>query len=106
MGIELIWEEDCGTVLARLNDPQSLMQKWLPPESASEFAFLRFIDPYGDTIFNTLQLPMLLQELKTCQSNSLEAKVADHLSKTIALVLGAQGFVHTYVRFIGDHNSD
>jgi hypothetical protein len=106
MGIVLIWEEDCGTELARLNDPQSLMQKWLPPESALEFAYLRFIDPYGDTIFNMLQLPMLLQELKACCSNALEAKVADHLNKAIALVAGAQGFIHTYVRFIGDHNSD
>jgi hypothetical protein len=82
------------------------MQKWLPPEAALEFVYLRFIDPCGDTIFNTLQLPMLLHELKICRSNSLEAKVADHLNKAIALVAGAQGFIHTYVRFIGDHNSD
>jgi hypothetical protein len=106
MGINLIWEEDCGTELARLNDPQSLLQKWLPLESALEFAYLRFIDPNGDTIFNTLQLPMLLHELKSCNLNSLEPIVADHLSKAIALVLSAQGFTHTYVRFIGDHNND
>lgn len=104
MSIDLVWEEDCGTALARLNDPQSLMQKWLPPQTALEFAYLRFIDPCGDTIFNTLQLPMLLQELKDCCSNSLEVNVADHLGKAIALVAGAQGFIHTYVRFIGDHN--
>lgn len=36
MGIVLIWEEDCGTEQARLNDPQSLMQKWRQPESALE----------------------------------------------------------------------
>jgi len=106
MGIDLIWEEDCGTELARLNDPQSIMQKWLPQESALEFANLRFIDPHGDTIFNTLQLPTLLQELKSCRSNSHEAKVADHLNKAIALVAGAQGFTHTYIRFIGDHSID
>ena len=106
MSIVLIWEEDCGTELARLSDPHSVIQKWLPPTSALEFAYLRFIDPHGDTIFNTLQLPMLLQELNTCYSKPLEAKVADHLSKAIALVTGAQGFIHTYVRFIGDHNSD
>jgi hypothetical protein len=106
MGINLVWEEDCGTELARLNDPQSLIQKWLPPESALEYAYLRFIDPNGDTIFNTLQLPLLLQELKACHLNSLEPNVSDHLSKAIALVAGAQGFIRTYIRFIGDHNSD
>lgn len=104
MGIDLVWEEDCGTELARLSDPLSLMQKWLPIQSATEFAYLRFIDPYGDTVFNTLQLPTLLQELKSCHTNLLDVKIADHLNKAIALVTGAQGFTHTYIRFIGNHS--
>lgn len=104
MGIDLVWEDDCGTQLALLSDPLSLMQKWLPIESATEFAYLRFIDPYGDTIFNSLQLPTLLQELANCHNNMLDLKIADHLNKAIALTKGAQGFNNTYIRFVGDHN--
>jgi hypothetical protein len=102
MGIELVWEEENGAELARLGDPKSYMQKWLPPEPALEFACLRFVDPYGDTVFNTLQLPVLLQELKKCHSNSLEFSVAEHLNEAIALVSKSQGYIHTYVRFVGD----
>jgi hypothetical protein len=102
MGIELVWEEENGTELARLGDPQSLLKGFLPSESALEFVCLRFVDPYGDTIFNTLQLPVLLQELRARASSMLEPPVAEHLSKAISLVANAQGHIHTYVRFVGD----
>ena len=102
MGIELVWEEENGTELARLSDPQSLLKGFLPSEPALEFVCLRFVDPYGDTIFNTLQLPILLQELRVRASSPLEPPVLEHLGKAISLVASAQGYIHTYVRFIGD----
>ena len=102
MGIELVWEEENGTELARVSDPQSLLKAFLPSESALECVCLRFVDPYGDTVFNTLQLPVLLQELRVRASSPLGPAVADHLEKAIALVARAQGYIHTYVRFVGD----
>lgn len=102
MGIELVWEEENGTELARLSDPHSLLKEFLPPESALEFACLRFVDPYGDTVFNTLQLPVLLLELTSLASSPLEPRVAEHLNKAVSLVANAQGHIHTYVRFVGD----
>ena len=102
MGIELVWEEENGTELARLGDPQSLLKGFLPPESALEFACLRFVDPYGDTIFNTLQLPVLLHELIALDPKPLEPRVAEHLKEAISLVANAQGHIHTYIRFVGD----
>jgi hypothetical protein len=102
MGIELIWEEENGDELARLNDPQSFVEQFLPSDSDNEFVCLRFVDPYGDTIFNRLQLPVLLQELKRCAAKPHELPVAEHLSSAVALVEKAQDHVHTYVRFVGD----
>lgn len=103
MGIDLLWEEENGTELARLDDPQCLLKEFLPSESAAlEFACLRFVDPYGDTIFNSLQLPILLQELRALVSTPMEQPVAEHLGKAIALVANAQDHIHTYVRFVGD----
>lgn len=102
MGIDLLWEEENGTELARLDDPQCLLQEFLPSESALEFVCLRFVDPYGDTIFNSLQLPVLLQELRALASNPMAPPIAEHLGKAVALVTNAQGYIHTYVRFVGD----
>ena len=102
MGIELIWDEENGDELARLNDTQSLVEQFLPSDSDKEFACLRFVDPYGDTIFNRLQLPVLLLELERCAAKPHEPPVAEHLSAAVALVKKAQDHVHTYVRFVGD----
>ena len=102
MGIELTWEEENGQELARLGDPQSMMQSWLPLETALEFSCLRFIDQYGDTVFNRLQIPALLQEMKSCKSSALNPAVAEHLDQAIALVSRAEDCIHTYIRFIGD----
>ena len=102
MGIELLWEEESGDVLARVDDPLSLVQRFLPSPSALDFACLRFVDPYGDTIFNTLQLPFLLEELRRRSESSFEPKVIAHLQAVLELVNKAQGHVHTYVRFVGD----
>lgn len=102
MGIELVWEDEKGTELTRLSDPQSLLQGFLPSESALEFACLRFVDPYGDTIFNTIQIPVLLHELNSLASKPLAPRVAEHLNKAISLVANAQDHMHTYIRFVGD----
>lgn len=102
MGIELLWEEEDGSELARLSDPQSLVQQFLPLISDTKSVCLRFVDPYGDTVFNCLQLPVLLTELEQCMAQQYEPQVAEHLSAALALVKSAQGYVHTYVRFVGD----
>ena len=102
MGIELVWEEENGKELARLSDPQSLVEQFLPAAAATEFACLRFVDPYGDTIFNQLQFPVLLQELKRSTARTYKPGVAEHLSAAATLVAKAQGSIHTYIRFVGD----
>lgn len=61
---------------------------------------LRFIDPYGDTTFNQLQLPVLLSEVQL-----VGAKLPADLKLRVRLFtqfLARAQSVHTYVRFIGD----
>ena len=62
------------------------------------FRVLRYLDPYGDTIFNRLQLPDLLRDLTL-----LLAMEPHPLGEAlIALVTQCQAEVHTYVCFYGD----
>ena len=63
---------------------------------------LRFIDPYGNTVFNQSQLPVLIDELRTLRGelrDATQVAVLDDLSEFLGRALG---HVHTYVRFIGD----
>lgn len=62
-------------------------------------ACVRFIDPCGDTVFNQLQLPVLIGEFE--QMGSANAQVRDRLEPVVAFLAASQG-IHQYVRFVGD----
>lgn len=104
MGVDCRVEDEDGGVLNGLPDSQSLMAFLLPPDHSAKGATvcLRFIDEYGDTTFNQLQIPVLLQELRgaVLRCTNLEARA--HGEKLAALVATAEGEMHTYVKFIGD----
>jgi hypothetical protein len=72
---------------------------------------LRFIDPYGDTLFNQLQLPALRRELESLRPHiSAAVKTAwsteelhSHLEQLLALIdEGLARGAHHFVRFLGD----
>ncbi len=63
---------------------------------------LRFIGPYGDTVFNQSQIPVLLAELTWSAEAQSNAEVKAHLATVCQLVASAQDQLHTYIKFIGD----
>lgn len=90
------WQDEEGTVLCRYDGPALTLQilESLPPESFC----LRFIDPYGDTTFNQLQIGVLVEELSVW-ANTDPAPAIRHLLQFATLT---QGETHTYLKFIGD----
>jgi hypothetical protein len=58
MGISIHWEDERGKRLAELPDMDFFVEQFLPPEGAREFPCLRFVDPYGDTVFNQAQITL------------------------------------------------
>lgn len=62
---------------------------------------LQFIDPYGDTIINQMQLPHLISELAEIRERSPEADLKEHIDGLLKFLRESIG-VHLYVRFIGD----
>lgn len=102
MGIELIWEDENGVELGRVGDPSSLLVKILPNNSEAEYRCLCFVDPYGDAVFNQLQLPVLIQEFERRISFASSPEAQSHVASSLALVKKALSEVHTYVRFLGD----
>jgi hypothetical protein len=70
----------------------------LPNEDDLEFPLLRLVDPYGDTVFNRLQMRQLIPELERLASRSKSAAVDQVL--TMARVCASE--VHSYLVFVGD----
>jgi hypothetical protein len=102
MGINLRWEDESGAVLGEVLDPESLSVRFVPHVTRSEFLCLRFVDPYGDAVFNQAQLPFLLSELEKQLPSVSNPKAKEHLKRVTSLVLQARGHTHTYLRFVGD----
>ena len=101
MGIALHWEDENGIRRGELLDISEAVEKFLPAYDATEFQCLRFVDPYGDTVFNHLQIPQLVSELETLLRQKCEPDVEHHLRAVLDFVRQDHG-VHTYLRFYGD----
>jgi hypothetical protein len=102
MGVDARWENEQGAALETLDDPHNLVAQLLPDYGDAAFPCLRFVDLYGDTVFNQLQIPLLLDELHSLGERSLAPPVHAHLVALTELVQKAAGEVHTYIRFYGD----
>src|ERR1043165_605252 len=76
MGINARIETERGHCLRELLDPSSRLMwslLWFPREGTT---CLRFIDPYGNTVFNGLQMPVLLAEFQTLGAHLATSSLA------------------------------
>ena len=61
---------------------------------------LRFVDPYGDTIFDHLRVPVLARELRRVRDGATESQVRSMLDDLISLA--ERCGTSEYLWFIGD----
>ncbi len=92
-------QSETGEVLAHFGDEG--IDPRIVSLAAPSTACLRFIDPYGNTIFNQLQLPVLAGELLTMRETSADEGLRSQLDRVLAFLRESEG-THVYVRFIGD----
>jgi hypothetical protein len=102
VGINVRTETEDGEKLSELEDPRGLTKALLPASSDSTSSCLRFVDRFGDAVFNQLQIPVLISELRRQAERIKDPGTRDHAEALLRLVESAEGEVHTYVRFIGD----
>ena len=93
----IILEDEKGAALVTLPEPfeyEELDKLTLP-----KFKLFDYIDPYGDTTFNGVQIDDLITDLELLKNFS-EQK--DTIDKIIMLSQKCKSDVHTYIKFIGD----
>jgi hypothetical protein len=73
MGINARIETERGESPRELVDPRGFVGWLLSLAKHDGTMCLQFVDPYGDTVFNGLQLPMLRRELKAIGASLTEA---------------------------------
>lgn len=103
MGIDARWEDENGNEIeVMLSPPRSRLETLIPEANVEGFPCLRYIDLYGDTTFNQLQLPQLLADLKQAMLETESPETRAHMKSLIDLVQRAIGADHTYIKFYGE----
>lgn len=102
MGIDLYCENEQGRSLDHVDDTRNLFAHLLDKISREETLCIRFIDRYGDTTFNQMQIPFLIDELQQSISLALDSDTHEQLMKMIDLARNSLGKPHTYLKFRGD----
>lgn len=95
-------EDERGEMLGAVDDPRNLVIQLVAAANPEESKCLRFIDPYGDTCFNQIQIPAFEEEIRSLPSGSLSAEAEAHREEIMKLIASAKGQVHTYLKFYGD----
>jgi hypothetical protein len=78
----------------------SLAQLW--PFTDPSFPLLQYIDPYGNAIFNGLQMPEIRRELTLLVEKSVTEQQKSVLRQIDALAAKCQEEPHKFLRFRGD----
>ena len=99
-GIEL--QDELGGKIDGIYDPKNLLKHLLPITDPQSSTLLACIDPYGDTVFNSLQMNRFLSEWAEISRVAHSPEQKELTSAIESLAQSCQGGVHLYLKFIGD----
>ena len=101
MGFCIILECERGEPLEQVEDPKDILHQLLPSEDHS-YHYLRFIDWYGDTVFNRLQIPCFISEWDILAESAQTPDETALLTRIRELAIRCAQEPHLYLRFSGD----
>jgi hypothetical protein len=98
MGLTIVWEDEDHKAIQTLS-PDLDYEAW-DHINLDEFILLKYVDFYGNTTFNTLQLDDLVTDLHKLKK--LVPAQATAIQHIIELAGRCSDDVHTYITFYGD----
>src|SRR6185295_7555148 len=102
MGVNVHLEREDGTRLASILDPKGVVAKLLPIEE-HQFPLLRYVDFYGNTIFNRAQAMQVMKELELLKKRvPRDSEQASYVDRLKELARRCDEEPHLYLKFVGD----
>ena len=101
-------QDEFGEVLEEIQDRKDLLGPYVPALRDETYHCLRFIDLYGDTYFNLLQMDTFKSEwdrlFRTVQEDDKDVEVAVRklFEQVRELAVKCQQEPHLYLKFEGD----
>jgi hypothetical protein len=102
MGLEIVLQTELGAHVDAVADPKNYLGKLLPEVDGEKYPLLGGIDPYGDTIFNRIQMRRFLLEWIEVSAKAGTPEERQLVSKIEELARRCRDEVHLYIRFVGD----
>ena len=72
------------------------------PTSDVAYTLLQYVDPYGDTVFNNVQMPDLLDDIDRAARHPMNDRERRGLDRLRAMAERCRNATHLYLWFVGD----
>lgn len=103
MAVDVVLETENGVMLDMVAYPIGTAVKRLYPDfKDADFPLLGYIDLYGDTVFNTLQMEPFLEEWRRLTERACTVAENEFVRQVKELALRCQNETHLYLKFLGD----
>ena len=94
-------EDESGGVIESIQD-NGLLGKYIPEANDKNYCCAKYINRWGNTIFNELQMDDLIKELVSRTSKSEDKEIQMLIVQIYNLVEIARKEAPAYIKFIGD----
>ena len=102
MGLSIELLDESGGVQETVDDVSNLLRRLLPANDDQSSPMLASIDPYGDTVFNRIQMKRFLAEWRGLWGEAQSSEERAVVTAIEAMAQRCAEGVHLYVKFIGD----
>ena len=102
MPLSCALETERGQVIEAVSNPGEAINQIIEVIADEAFQCWRFIDPYGETVFNTLQMPQFLKEVAVLKARVTDSDTRRVLGDIERLALRCRNENHKCIRFSGD----
>ena len=103
MPISVVLQDESGNKISEyINDPMGVIVNSLPDLDDCTYSCIRFIDPYGNTVFNPIQAKVMIDEWDRLKELFSEKDVERLWTDVRSLIVRCADEVHVYLWFIGD----
>jgi len=102
MGLTVCLETEAGESLEQVEDPTNILHRLLPRPADANYRWCSTIDWYGDTVFNRLQAPHLLEEWRRISTLASQPDEVSLMRAVERMAEKLEDGGHIYLRFYGD----
>ena len=102
MGMSIRLETRNGKAIEEIPDLESLLSRFFPSWDDLTYHFLRYIDPWGETVFNHLQMDELIFELRRIRQKASTEEQRAFVDAIEGMAGRCKDSDGLYLKFSGD----